>query len=338
MDINIRSRALLNLADECLNGSDDIFTPKERDIIKSAISRYELDSNLADYSSPKYNYDTNSDYFESCLSKCRTVSGKNSPVMGTCVTNEEKFLDVDDFEAEKLKPLSPNKYINSSPHKQASTDLLNKYEALEKQLKEEREIRYIITQQFSRLISSVTHKTVTTKESTRKNILSMLDRLGSASARISTARLLNQEVDSFISDLDLEEQIPNKTISKLSHSSKDAKNISHSLLVRGCNELIESLMNGFIDRNCDVDHLVDNPVEFARHITEVKRIHDIGISELRTTNSFLKERVSELEKMEAKGDINNETYELVNDLLAKMTTLSNQTKREYDDLRDHIRG
>ena len=206
----------------------------------------------------------------------------------------------------------------------------------EQALKQEREIRELLLNSLSKTVSCLCDKCMSIKPSTTKTITQMLQKIESPQAKVSTARLLYQQIDAMISEIPDNENLPSPILNSLSPKN-GSSNPELDVLARGCSELADSLADGFYKEEIgDFATLAKTPIEFARQVNQLKKAHDVGIAELRAQLEVLTQRADKLEELGANTRISEETVALVNNLTQMIQEFSIQSRTEYEDLIENM--
>ena len=206
----------------------------------------------------------------------------------------------------------------------------------EQSLQQEREIRELLLSSLTKTVSCLCDKCMSIKPATTKTISQMLQRIESPQAKVSTARLLDQQIDAMLSEIPNDESFPSPILNSLS-PKKESATPELDVLARGCTELADSLADGFYkDKIGDFAELAKTPIEFARQVNQLKKAHDVGIAELRAQLEVLTQRAENLEELEANSRISDETVALVNNLTQMIQEFSIQSRTEYEDLIENM--
>lgn len=198
----------------------------------------------------------------------------------------------------------------------------------EKQLLEENQIRETLIKTMQKVFQNLSEKCTSVKPATFNNINTMFSRLNLPSPKISTARLLSQEVDQLIADL---------SNSAPSSPPASPKPPNIEILSKGCNELAEALADEFYKNPIrDFGELSKNSFEFSRQIQLIKKAHETGLAELRSRSNEYKELADKMKEVENERQVTKETIILVDQLTKMMQDFSIQSREEYEDLIENI--
>ncbi|EAY17718.1 hypothetical protein TVAG_170320 [Trichomonas vaginalis G3] len=224
-----------------------------------------------------------------------------------------------------------------SPEQKRIQELEFRLSTMEKRLQDETQIRQILSDSLQKLLTCIKDKSILIKSSTINNVDTMFSRLNLPSPRPATARLLNQEIDSLISDLKTETKIPSPSLSRYSPTFETNNTANVEILSKGCFDLANSLAKGFYSgKLSDFAELSKNPVEFARQIGQIKQAHDVGLADIKLKCELYKKMCDQIEELDNKKIISEKTAELVQSLAKKMNDISIQFREEYEDLVDNL--
>lgn len=229
------------------------------------------------------------------------------------------------------------KFDDDSAQDNRIKELELKVKRLERRLSEEIEIRENLTDSLKNVITTLSEKCLAIKSSTLSNIDTMFERLKLANPRASTSRLLSQEINTMISDMNTDEKIPSPSL-RVYSPSKSKDEISRiEILTRGCNELAKSLMKGFYNEKIvDFGRLSFNPIEFARQVSQIKKSHDIGLADIKSKYEACKQMCDQIEELENKKAVTEQTAKLVQNLMNTMSQFTVQSREEFEDLIDNM--
>ncbi|EAX91437.1 hypothetical protein TVAG_380840 [Trichomonas vaginalis G3] len=204
----------------------------------------------------------------------------------------------------------------------------------ERQLLEESQIRELLLKSIQKFTQAYNEKCLNIKSSTIANIDTMISRLNLPNPKLSTARLLSQEIDGIVAEPTTEIKSPNSFIYSPIPSSK-SPNIE--ILAKGCNDLADSLAKGFYDQKIkDFAELSKSPSEFSRQINLIIKAHENGLTELRSKQEESKKLAETIEQYENERRVTKETMILVDNLTKMMQDFSIQSREEYEDLIENI--
>ena len=260
----------------------------------------------------------------------------NTSYFNNTPNSRTKYLSPYKIENDTEITISNNELKEIPNTEKSISELEFRLSLAEQSLKQEREIREFLLSSLNKTVSAICEKCVSIKPGTTKNISQMLSRMNSTQAKLSTARLLDQEITSMLSEIPSDEQFPSPILKTLS-PRKNSATPEFDVLVRGCNELADSLADGFYtDKIGDFGELAKTPIEFARQVNQLKKAHDVGIAELRAQIEVLSARAEKLEEMEERGHISEETTALVENLTQMIQDFSVQSRTEYEDLIENM--